>query len=67
MKIPFKCLWIKAWVGNCLFNGKYLVKFLFMGCRVGPKNNLRIALPGKNKDDIIYVTEQMKLSMNLIY
>ena len=34
---------------------------------MGPKNNLRIALPGKNKDDIIYVTEQMKLSMNLIY
>ena len=34
---------------------------------MGPKNNLRIALPGKSKDDIIYVTEQMKLSMNLIY
>lgn len=47
LKISLKCLRVIAWVGNCLFNGKRLFKFLLLSYRVGTKDNLRLASPEK--------------------
>lgn len=47
LKISLKCLRVIAWVGNCLFNGKCLFKFLLLSYRVGTKDNLRLASPEK--------------------